>query len=116
MSESVVEPLPPSPTLYCRNINDKVHQNDIVANLYELFIPFGEVVSVNAIKSKAMRGQAFVSFRDENAAIAAHRKLQGHMVLGQPITIQFAKTKSDVLTAAEGGPRPKRRKTIVEAK
>lgn len=104
-------PIPPNQTLYCRNLDDKVHQNDLIANLYEFFIPFGEVVGVKATHSKQMRGQAFVAFREQAAAAVAMKKCQGKHILGKPIQINYARTKSDVLSGADkNGQASKRRK------
>eukprot|EP00922_Rhytidocystis_sp_ex-Travisia-forbesii_P010609 GHVS01015559.1.p1 GENE.GHVS01015559.1~~GHVS01015559.1.p1 ORF type:complete len:315 (-),score=97.98 GHVS01015559.1:187-1131(-) len=115
----------PNETLYCNNLNDKVHRSDLVALLYELFIPYGSVINVIVkapAKSKKgggdggdeaggaadkaaatttgkyaprLRGQAFVVFTDVAGATTAMRCVQGRVFLDKTIRIQFARQKSD---------------------
>eukprot|EP00922_Rhytidocystis_sp_ex-Travisia-forbesii_P010610 GHVS01015560.1.p1 GENE.GHVS01015560.1~~GHVS01015560.1.p1 ORF type:complete len:323 (-),score=105.80 GHVS01015560.1:165-1133(-) len=114
----------PNETLYCNNLNDKVHRTDLVALLYELFIPYGSVINVIVkapAKSKKggdggeegggaggkasstttgkyaprLRGQAFVVFTDVAGATTAMRCVQGRVFLDKTIRIQFARQKSD---------------------
>lgn len=103
-------PAMPCETLYCRGLDDRIHPRDIIANLYDLFIPFGDVAHIHAERSKKLRGQAFVSFRDITAASAALQKLQGAILLGRSISIQYAYSKSNIIAAAENVSASKRRK------
>lgn len=94
--------IPPNQTLYCNNLNDRVSTNDLVANLFEYFAPYGEIIDIVAKKSEKKRGQAFVVFSELPAAAAAMRSLQGKAFLGRPMRICFAKTKSDAVMKLEG--------------
>lgn len=107
-------PNPPNVTLYCRNLDDRIHQDALRANLYEFFISYGEVIAVQAIHSKKLRGQAFVTFRDINAASQAMKALQGAMFLDKPIIIAFAKSKSEVASVVDGTVKLKKRKVAEE--
>jgi len=49
-----------------------------------------------------MRGQAFVVFRDTNAAAQAMRSLQGFEFFGKEMNIQYAKGKSDTIAKLDG--------------
>jgi U2 small nuclear ribonucleoprotein B'' len=69
--------------LYVSNLPDKLPKTDLRRNLYFLFTGYGPVLDVNAAKTTKMRGQAFVVFRDVNAAAQAMRSLQGFEFFGK---------------------------------
>ncbi|KAL8450288.1 hypothetical protein Emag_003311 [Eimeria magna] len=83
----------PNPTLYCKNLNDRVQLSDLVACLYECFSAYGLVLDV--VAGRKIRGQAFVVFSELSSATAALRGLQGKEFLGKPLHLSYAKTKSD---------------------
>jgi RNA recognition motif-containing protein len=70
-------------SLYVSNLPDKLQKADLRRNLYFLFTEFGPVLDINAAKTSKMRGQAFVVFRDTNAAAQAMRSLQGFEFFGK---------------------------------
>ncbi|EPR57868.1 small nuclear ribonucleoprotein [Toxoplasma gondii TgCatPRC2] len=88
--------VPPNQTLYCNNLNDKLHKQDLQACLYEFFSAYGLVLEV-VVRGTNMRGQAFVVFADLGSATAALRAAQGKDFLGKPLRLQYAKTKSDAI-------------------
>eukprot|EP01054_Gregarina_sp_Poly1_P010176 Gregarina_sp_Poly_1__10175@NODE_6_length_24954_cov_45_443846_g5_i0_p15_GENE_NODE_6_length_24954_cov_45_443846_g5_i0NODE_6_length_24954_cov_45_443846_g5_i0_p15_ORF_typecomplete_len114_score18_27RRM_5/PF13893_6/7_6e12RRM_1/PF00076_22/3_8e11Limkainb1/PF11608_8/0_0052PHM7_cyt/PF14703_6/0_012RRM_8/PF11835_8/0_023RRM_occluded/PF16842_5/0_11SET_assoc/PF11767_8/0_15_NODE_6_length_24954_cov_45_443846_g5_i072087549 len=92
----------PSQTLYCSNLDDKVSIGDLKGNLFELFIPFGEILGIEARVSKKLRGQAFIIFKDQSAATNALRKLQGQLFMEKPMKIEYARTKSDIVALLDG--------------
>eukprot|EP01055_Gregarina_sp_Pseudo9_P003234 Gregarina_sp_Pseudo_9__3233@NODE_3419_length_653_cov_12_317590_g3119_i0_p1_GENE_NODE_3419_length_653_cov_12_317590_g3119_i0NODE_3419_length_653_cov_12_317590_g3119_i0_p1_ORF_typecomplete_len122_score10_67RRM_5/PF13893_6/2_4e12RRM_1/PF00076_22/1_5e11Limkainb1/PF11608_8/0_00049PHM7_cyt/PF14703_6/0_0063DUF4523/PF15023_6/0_019RRM_occluded/PF16842_5/0_025RRM_8/PF11835_8/0_053_NODE_3419_length_653_cov_12_317590_g3119_i0286627 len=92
----------PSQTLYCTNLDDKVSVHDLKGNLFELFVPFGEILGIEARITKKMRGQAFVIFKEQTAATNALRKVQGHLFMEKPIKIEYARSKSDIVSLLEG--------------
>ena len=130
--------LPPSHTLYCNNLNDKVKvegeqttttttrstnqcahdlwntndNTDLKTELYLLMTQYGPVLDVVAQKTPKKRGQAFVVFRDIAAATAAMRALQGKSFLSKPMRIQFAKTKSDAIAEIDGDVAERRRERV----
>lgn len=58
---------------------------ELKKSLYGLFLPFGPVLDIVALKTLKMRGQAFVVFRDIEAATQALRKLQNYVFYGKPM-------------------------------
>lgn len=74
------------PTLYVRNLNDKVNLDgksrpifncacsEMRICLFHLFSTYGEVLQVRMRQTQQLRGQAFVVFRDQiNADLAKHQ-------------------------------------------
>ncbi|TKA73036.1 hypothetical protein B0A49_04605 [Cryomyces minteri] len=92
----------PSQTLYCTNVNDKLHKADLRRALYTLFSTYGPVLDVVALKTMKMRGQAHVVFRDVHASTQAMRALQGFDFFGKELRIAYAKSKSDSIAKLDG--------------
>ena len=67
-----------------------------------MFGEFGEVVGVVAKRRVALRGQAFVLFRDVEQARTALEALQGQRLYGKSMVIRYARYKSDVVSKADG--------------
>ncbi len=90
--------------IYVRNLNEKVKIPELKAKLREEFSPYGNVLDVIAHKNLRMRGQAFVVFSSVSEATKAQEALStgSHELFGQPIEVQFAKTKSDATIAQAG--------------
>ncbi|GIX60729.1 U2 small nuclear ribonucleoprotein B, putative [Babesia caballi] len=84
----------PSQTLYVSNLDDKVHVNELVKLLFELFIPYGDIVDIQARKSQKLRGQAFVSFSEISSAIAALKGVNQRLFLNRPIKVAYARKQS----------------------
>ncbi|KAF2239192.1 hypothetical protein EV356DRAFT_515414 [Viridothelium virens] len=68
---------PPNSTLYCRNLPEKIQKEELRRSLYMLFSTYGHVIDIVALKTRKMRGQAHVTFRDIQASTTAMRALQG---------------------------------------
>ncbi|KAI8886289.1 RNA-binding domain-containing protein [Backusella circina FSU 941] len=92
----------PSQTLYITNINTRITVEEIKQSLYGLFTTYGTILGVSAKKTEKMREQAFVVFSDIASATTAKRSLNGFTFFGQPLKIDYAKTKSHVVAMAEG--------------
>lgn len=75
----------PNTTIYIRNLNDKINKEELRAQLYALFLPYGRVLDVIALKTPKMRGQAFVVFSDLAAATSALRSWQGENFYDKPM-------------------------------
>ncbi|KAG8990973.1 hypothetical protein FRB90_001521 [Tulasnella sp. 427] len=107
--------IPPNTALYIRNLNDKVKKegsstlflidmsqlniqpissSELRKQLYNLFTPYGKVISVVAQKGQKMKGQAFVVFRDLASATTAMRSLDGELFYEKAMHIEYARTKS----------------------
>ncbi|MCJ1323803.1 U2 snRNP complex subunit msl1 [Thelotrema lepadinum] len=92
----------PNASLYVTNLPEKIHKPDLRLSLYTLFSTYGPVLDVVAMKTKKMRGQAHVVFRDIPTSSQAMRALQGFDFFGKELKIQYAKSKSNVFQRLEG--------------
>ncbi|KAJ2785406.1 hypothetical protein GGI15_001922 [Coemansia interrupta] len=93
----------PSKTLYVRNLSEKKSPRVLASALRALFETYGPVADVRVRRSLRMRGQAFVVFRDQAHATAAHAEVQGFVLFAKPMFIEFSRAPSDATVAAEGG-------------
>ena len=89
-------------TLYVNHLNEKIKTDLLRENLYYLFSQFGDVLEINIRKSKKMRGQAFIVYKDINDATRAKVSLNNFLFLGSRINIEYAKTKSDIIVKIKG--------------
>ena len=94
--------IPKNETLYINHLNEKIKIDLLRENLYYLFSQFGDVLEINVRKSKKMRGQAFVVYKDINEATRAKVSLNNFLFLGSRINVDFAKTKSDIIVKIKG--------------
>ncbi|KAJ1842763.1 hypothetical protein LPJ57_009929 [Coemansia sp. RSA 486] len=95
--------LNPSKTLYIRNLNEKKKLPVLVAALRALFETYGTVLDIRARHSVRMRGQAFIVFKDIENAERAHSEVQGFMLFGKPMFIEFSRMPSDATVIDEDG-------------
>ena len=89
-------------TLYVNHLNEKIKTDLLRENLYYLFSQFGDVLEINIRKSKKMRGQAFIVYKDINDATRAKVSLNNFLFLGSRINIDYAKSKSDIIVKIKG--------------
>lgn len=89
--------------LYVRNLDEKIKIPALIKALRDIFSEVNPVVDVIAKKSIKRRGQAFVVFESADAAQEAMDTLQGLDVLGRPLELAFAKTRSDATVVKEEG-------------
>ncbi|KAJ2776445.1 hypothetical protein H4R18_005665 [Coemansia javaensis] len=111
--------IPPNQTLYIRNLNDKIHKDTLKHTLYGLCVAYGRVLDIVALKTIKMRGQAFVVFDDITAAAAALRQLNGRQILGRPMHIEYALSKSNAAALNNGtlsGAKPHTHMSAAERK
>ncbi|KAF9094802.1 hypothetical protein BGX29_009353 [Mortierella sp. GBA35] len=92
----------PSPSLYIKNLNEKIKLDVLKKSLKALFGQYGEVLEIVAHANIRMRGQAFVIFEDKEFAIKALAEVQGFPLYGKPMVIQFSKNKSDIHAKRDG--------------
>lgn len=71
------------PRLYITNINDKIPKPDLRTALYSLFVTYGPILDVVALKTMKMRGQAHIVFRDVQTSTQAMRALQDFDFFGK---------------------------------
>ena len=89
-------------TLYVNHLNEKIKTDLLRENLYYLFSQYGDVLEINIRKSKKMRGQAFIVYKDINDATRAKVSLNNFLFLGSRININYAKSKSDIIVKIKG--------------
>ncbi|GAB6033320.1 hypothetical protein CHUAL_013089 [Chamberlinius hualienensis] len=92
----------PNNTIYVNNLNEKIKKEELKKSLYAIFSQFGQILSIVALKSLKMRGQAFVVFKEISSATSALRSMQGFPFYDKPMRIQYAKTDSDVISKMKG--------------
>ena len=71
--------------LYIKNLPEKMHKPQLRMSLYMLFATYGPVLDVVAVKTKKMRGQAHVVYRDAQTSTQAMRALQGFDFYGKEL-------------------------------
>merc|ERR1712098_861821 len=98
---------PTTLTLYVNNLNDKINTDILSKGLREIFSAFGEIQDLVCMKSLRRRGQAWVVFKELPSSGAALKALQGFPFYNKPIRIAYAKTKSDVVSKADGTFEPR---------
>ncbi|KAF8933554.1 hypothetical protein BGZ47_010819 [Haplosporangium gracile] len=102
-TEMVVDNTPaPSPTLYIKNLNEKIKLDVLKKSLKALFGQYGQVLEIVAHSNIRMRGQAFVVFEDQESAVKALAEVQSFPLYGKPMMIQFSKNKSDAHAKNDG--------------
>jgi RNA recognition motif-containing protein len=96
-NSSVENSIPPNHSLYINNLNGKIKKQQLRKCLYNLFVSYGRVLAVIAIKGIKMRGQAFIVFDDIQNSTAALRSLQGVIFYDKPMRLSYAKHDSDAI-------------------
>ena len=99
---TVTAPTQPSQTLYVSNLNDTVKPSDVTTLLHTLFSRHGSVLDVVVVKRRDMRGQAHVVMFDIASASRALRALHGVTLLGKPLRVTYAKSKSYAVARLDG--------------
>ena len=94
--------VPQNETLYVNHLNEKIKIDLLRENLYYLFSQFGDVLEINLRKSRKMRGQAFIVYKDINEATRAKVSLNNFLFLGSRINVDYARTKSDIIVKIKG--------------
>ena len=89
-------------TLYINHLNEKIKTDLLRENLYYLFSQYGDVLEINLRKSRKMKGQAFIVYKDINDASRAKVSLNNFLFLGTRINVEYAKSKSDLIVKIKG--------------
>lgn len=104
-------------TLCVGNIDHSLKKEDLEHLLYELFIPYGQILSMKIVRKQAVtknRGRdrtgklydqpmaymktiAFISFHSENQAVAAKKALHNFKFFNRGILVDFSRTRADVV-------------------
>jgi len=104
--EDEEESLPPNETIYVNNLNEKIKGEALKTALRAIFQQFGNIIEIVAMDSVRRRGQAFVVFDTIDSAQQAKERMQSFPLYNKPLRIQFAKSKSDVVSRRDGLPIP----------
>ncbi|KAJ4849287.1 U1 small nuclear ribonucleoprotein A [Turnera subulata] len=104
--------VPPNMTIYINNLNEKIKIDELKKSLHAVFSQFGKILEILAFKTLKHKGQAWVVFEDVQSATNAMRQMQSFPFYDKPMRIQYAKTKSDIVSKADGTfvPREKRKR------
>lgn len=103
--------VPPNPSLYVQNLNEKIKKEELKKSLYHVFSQFGNILDIQCKKTLALRGQAWIIYEDLGSATKALREMQGFSFYSKAMRVDYAKIKSDVISKRDGSfvPRPKRK-------
>ncbi|KAH8705100.1 putative U1 small nuclear ribonucleoprotein [Talaromyces proteolyticus] len=94
--------IPPNST-YVRNLEERVKIDDLKDALSEIFSEYGNVLEIVAKKNLKAKGQAFIVFDNVESAQKAIEEVNGFDLLGKPMVVDFAKTRSDATVLRESG-------------
>jgi len=92
----------PNQTIYVNGLNEKVKKEELKKSLYAIFSQFGAILEIVALKTRKMRGQAFIVFKDIASATSALRQMQGFPFYDKPMKINYAREKSDLVSRLDG--------------
>jgi RNA recognition motif-containing protein len=71
--------------------------------LEEIFSEYGSIIDIVAKSNLKAKGQAFVVFEDVESAQRAIQEVNGFELLGKPMVLDYAKSRSDATVLKEGG-------------
>jgi len=102
--------IPPNPSVYVNNLNDKLKKTELKKNLYLLFSQYGNILDIHCDKAR-LRGQAWIIYDALAGATRAVRDLHNFLFFGKTMHLSYARAKSDVIAQIDGTykPRPKQR-------
>lgn len=93
--------LKPHPSVYVKNLQERIKIDDLKEALTEIFSEYGTVIDLVAKKNLKARGQAFVVFEDVESAERAIKEVQGFELFEKPMLLDYAKTRSDATVQKE---------------
>ncbi|KRX04069.1 hypothetical protein PPERSA_08284 [Pseudocohnilembus persalinus] len=96
-----VEELKENNTLYVNNLNERVKIDDMKQCLQAVFEEYGEILQIHLKANIRMKGQAFIVFKEVQAAVQARKELNNIKLFGKQMKIFYAKNKSDIVQQKE---------------
>lgn len=99
--------IPPNPTVYVNNLNEKLKKDVLKKQLYLLFSQFGNVLEIHVYKTNKLRGQAWIVFDGLSGATKSLRDTQGFDFFGKNLKVSYARKKSDLFAKLDGTYKPK---------
>ncbi|EDL47272.1 U1A small nuclear ribonucleoprotein [Plasmodium vivax India VII] len=111
--------IPPNETLYVKNLNDRIKIDEMKKNLKDLFKQYGVIEDLVVMKSFWRKGQAWVVYDNVESSTKALNALQGFVLFGKIMQINYSHNKSDVHSKRDGtfverSKEPKKPKQILE--
>lgn len=91
-----------SPSVYVRNLEERIKVDQLKEDLNELFSEYGEIVDIVAKTNLKAKGQAFIVFDSVESAQKAIEEVQGFELYEKPMQLAFAKTRSDATVKRTG--------------
>ncbi|OJJ81354.1 U1A/U2B"/SNF family RNA-binding protein [Aspergillus glaucus CBS 516.65] len=95
--------IPPSPTVYVRNLQERIKVDNLKEALEELFAEYGTIVEIVAKTNLKAKGQAFIVFDNVESATNAIEEINGFELFEKPMVLDYAKSRSDATVLREGG-------------
>ncbi|PVU85236.1 hypothetical protein BB560_007105 [Smittium megazygosporum] len=84
----------PNQTLYINNLNEKIKIPDLKLALETIFKTYGKIIEIRANASLYRKGQAYVTFENQEDATKALKEAQGFVLFSKPLMIQYARFDS----------------------
>jgi RNA recognition motif-containing protein len=91
-----------SPSVYVRNLEERIKVDQLKEALTELFSEYGEIVDIVAKTNLKAKGQAFIVFDSIESAQKAIDEVQGFELFDKAMQLAFAKTRSDATVKRTG--------------
>jgi len=101
-TQNTIIDVAPNQTLYVNNLNEKIKADELKQALFHLFSQYGEILEIHAKKTLDLRGQAFIVFRDLNSASTAKHALNGAVIFGKDLRVNYSKNMSDTISKLSG--------------
>ncbi|ODV79219.1 uncharacterized protein CANTADRAFT_250583 [Suhomyces tanzawaensis NRRL Y-17324] len=104
-------------TLYVNNLNDRVSTTKLKDALSQLFEKYGKIVQITAHSNLKMKGQAFITFENNEASSLAQKELDSHELFSKKMRVRFARSNSDnyhITVTGNTAPVEDRKKTKEE--
>ena len=67
----------PNPTLYVRNLDEKLNDRRMKTILYTSFSRYGRILEIHYSRRRSMCGQAWIVFQNTEQAIEAKKRMTG---------------------------------------
>ncbi|KAJ5101754.1 U1 small nuclear ribonucleoprotein [Penicillium alfredii] len=95
--------IPPNPTVYVRNLEERIKIDNLKEALEEIFSEYGNIIEIVAKTNLKAKGQAFIVFDSVDSAARAIDEINGFELFEKPMVLDYAKTRSDATVMREGG-------------
>jgi RNA recognition motif-containing protein len=95
-------PLTGVPSVYVRNLEERIKVPQLKEALTELFSEYGEIIDIVAKTNLKAKGQAFIVFDSVESAQKAIEEVQGFELFDKPMQLAFARTRSDASVKMTG--------------